>query len=210
MTVVYIAGEAGRLEADCLFHDNPASPIVIMMHHHAFVGGGKDFPLFKNLATMFKVRGFSCVRFNSRGIGNSQGSVTDGEGELMDAADVLDWVQERRPKASAVWVVGLSFGAWIAMQLAARRPEITDFVALSPPASLYDFSFLDESFCQARGLIVTGASDSIVPHDYMLGLAAWVGNTTLKTIPDADHFFNKHEEDVVGQVADFTYRSLAS
>ena len=37
------------------------------------------------------------------------------------------------------------------MQLLMRRPEIEGFVAVSPPANLYDFSFL--SPCPAAGFI---------------------------------------------------------
>ncbi len=49
------------------------------------------------------------------------------------------------------------------MQLLMRRPEISGFISVSPPANLYDFSFLAP--CPASGLITHGDEDKIVPQD---------------------------------------------
>ncbi|NDA30364.1 MAG: alpha/beta hydrolase, partial [Alphaproteobacteria bacterium] len=56
---------------------------------------------------------------------------------------------------------GFSFGAWIGMQLLMRRPEITGFISVSPPANMYDFSFLAP--CPSSGLIINGTNDRIAP-----------------------------------------------
>jgi hypothetical protein len=70
-----------------------------------------------NLYYAFAERGFSVLRFNFRGVGRSQGSFDHGQGELSDAAAALDWVQAINPEARACWIAGISFGAWIGMQL---------------------------------------------------------------------------------------------
>ena len=41
-----------------------------------------------------------------------------------------------------------------------RRPEIENFIAISPPADKYDFSFLAP--CPVSGLIIQGDNDDIV------------------------------------------------
>ena len=99
----------------------------------------------------FSRRGFSTLRFNFRGVGRSQGSFDSGLGELSDAAAALDWMQGHNPNATGCWIAGFSFGAWIAMQLMMRRPEINGFIAIAPPASIHDFSFLAP--CPASGLM---------------------------------------------------------
>ena len=48
-----------------------------------------------------------------------------------------------------------------------RRPEIAGFVAVSPPANLYDFSFLAP--CPASGLIIQGTDDKIVEAEQVSG-----------------------------------------
>src|SRR3546814_10548116 len=84
----------------------------------------------------FTRRGFSCLRFNFRGVGRSQGTFSRGEGELADAAAALDWLQSYNENATQCWIAGFSFGAWIGMQLLMRRPEITGFISISPPANI--------------------------------------------------------------------------
>ena len=47
------------------------------------------------------------------------------------------------------------------MQLLMRRPEIAGFISVSPPANIYDFTFLAP--CPSSGLITTGLKDTVVP-----------------------------------------------
>ena len=47
------------------------------------------------------------------------------------------------------------------MQLLMRRPEISGFISVSPPANTYDFSFLAP--CPSSGLIINGSLDRLVP-----------------------------------------------
>jgi alpha/beta superfamily hydrolase len=49
------------------------------------------------------------------------------------------------------------------MQLLMRRPEITGFISASPPANMYDFSFLAP--CPSSGLIINGTKDRIAPPE---------------------------------------------
>merc|ERR1712094_147752 len=105
----------------------------------------------------FIKRGFSTLRFNFRGVGRSQGAFDDGPGELSDAASALDWAQTYNPNAQTCWIAGFSFGAWVAMQLMMRRPEITGFISIAPPADSQDFSFLAP--CPASGMILHGDND---------------------------------------------------
>lgn len=132
-----------------------------MLHPHPQHGGTMNNKVVYALYQTFVARGFSTLRFNFRGVGRSQGTYTGGEGELSDAATALDWLQTYNPNARYCWIAGFSFGAWIGMQLLMRRPEITGFVSVAPPANMFDFSFLAP--CPASGLVVQGDQDDIVP-----------------------------------------------
>ena len=118
-----------------------------------------------NLHYTFFNLGFSCLRFNFRGIGKSQGQFDQGVGELSDAASALDYLQLHVPNARSCWVAGFSFGAWIAMQLLMRRPEVKGFVAVSPPAKTYDFNFLAP--CPSSGMLINGKNDKVVNVRHM-------------------------------------------
>ena len=76
-----------------------------------------------------------------------------------------------------------------------RRPEIVGFVAISPPANTYDFSFL--SPCPSSGLIIQGSEDTIVEEDSVNSLAEKINNLknveiNYQKIKGADHFFSEH------------------
>lgn len=97
------------------------------------------------------------------------------------------------------WVAGFSFGAWIGMQLLMRRPEITGFVSVSPPANMYDFSFLAP--CPASGLITHGDQDDIVPQDSVTELIAKLAKQKdviidFQVLKGATHFYNDHLEEL--------------
>ena len=110
------------------------------------------------------------------------------------------------------WVAGFSFGAWIVMQLLMRRPEITGFISVSPPANMYDFSFLAP--CPASGLMINGTSDRVAPprdtHSLVDKLHEQKGITITHTeIEGAGHFFeDPHMEMMIGNVTDYVQRRL--
>ncbi len=194
MPELIINGPAGRLEAR--YHHEPASdsPIALILHPHPQFGGTMNNQVVYNLYYVFAERGFSVLRFNFRGVGRSQGYFDNGPGELADAASALDWLQIAKPDSRACWIVGVSFGTWIAMQLLMRRPEIDSFVCVGPPYNIqgYEWGFLAP--CPASGLLVNGENDRVVP-------SAAVAEMAVKTkvqkgvilqhdvIPGANHFF---------------------
>ena len=56
-------------------------------------------------------------------------------------------------------VVGFSFGALIRMQFIMRRPEVNNFIAISPQPNVYDFSFAP---CPTSGQVVYSDNDELV------------------------------------------------
>jgi alpha/beta superfamily hydrolase len=152
-----------------------------------------DNDVVKAIGSAFHQQGFGTLRFNFRGVGRSEGVYSGGEGELNDTAAVIDWVQSSQRVAHRLWVAGFSFGAWIAMQLLMRRPEIEGFVIASPPVHAFDFNFLAP--CPVSGQILYGDHDSIVPKECVDVLVDKLNGQrgiriTYDVIGDADHSFN--------------------
>lgn len=211
MAEVIIPGPEGRLEGRYHHVEGSDSPLAIILHPHPQYGGNMHNKVVQGLAQIYIKRGFSTLRFNFRGVGRSQGTYTRGEGELTDAAAALDWLQALKPDAKNVWVAGFSFGAWIGMQLLMRRPEIGGFISVSPPANMYDFSFLAP--CPSSGLIIHGDADEIVPQEAVLRL---VDKLSLQkgividyeNIEGAGHVFKKDLEMMLGRVAVYVDKRL--
>ena len=161
MPEVIFPGPEGRLEGRYHPQKTKDAPIAIVLHPHPQFGGTMNNRVVYNLHYAFHNMGFNVLRFNFRGVGRSQGEYDQGIGELSDAASALDYLQSMNQNAKHCWVAGFSFGAWIGMQLLMRRPEITGFISVSPPANMYDFSFLAP--CPSSGLIINGTGDRVAP-----------------------------------------------
>jgi len=195
MPEVIIPGQEGRIEGRYQHCNNKNAPIALILHPHPLYGGTMNNKVVYTLFQTYTDLGFSTLRFNFRGIGRSQGTYGDGLGELCDAATALDWLQQQNPDASSCWIAGFSFGAWIALQLLMRRPELEGFVAVSPPSNLYDFTFL--SPCPSSGLVTMGTKDDVVVEEEVRNMLSKLSmqpgaHVTYQVIEAADHYYRNH------------------
>jgi len=212
MPEVIFNGAAGRLEGRYHHDEGLNAPVALILHPHPQFGGTMNNPIVYQLYYSFVARGFSVLRLNFRGVGRSQGAFDSGQGELADAATALDWAQRINNESRACWVAGVSFGAWIGMQLLMRRPEVEGFISVAPPASLYDFSFLAP--CPSSGLMINGSDDAVVRPDEVDKLV-----DRLKTqkgividhqvVSGANHFFEKHVDELMGKIDNYLDQRLA-
>ena len=192
MPEVIFPGPEGRLEGRFHPGPRPRAPVALILHSHPQAGGTMNNKIVQLLYQTYVRRGFATLRFNFRGVGKSQGTFDNGIGELSDAASALDWVQQIHPEAETTWVAGVSFGAWIGMQLLMRRPEIKGFISIAPPANMYDFSFLAP--CPSSGIIIQGEADEVVTPGAVQKLVDKLRTQKHITIhhdliPGANHFF---------------------
>ncbi len=212
MPEVIFNGPEGRLEGR-YHHSKETTPsIALMMHPHPQHGGTMNNRVIYQLYHLFVQRGFSVLRFNFRGVGRSQGRYDDGIGELADAASALDWLQANNPDAPQCWVGGYSFGAWIGMQLLMRRPEISGFISVAPPAGIYDFTFLAP--CPTSGLIVQGDVDEVAAEPAVAALAKRLSaqrNITVdyQVVPGANHFFHEKMDEMTATIDTYLTKALA-
>jgi alpha/beta superfamily hydrolase len=213
MPEVIFAGPDGRLEGR--YHPQKAkdAPIALILHPHPQFGGTMNHKVVYNLHYAFHRLGFSVLRFNFRGVGRSQGEFDQGIGELSDAAAALDYMQSLNPNARPTWVGGFSFGAWIGMQLLMRRPEISGFVSIAPPANMYDFTFLAP--CPSSGIIINGSADRVAPPADVQKLVDKLhqqkGITiTHEVVPEASHFFEKQLDSMIGTVEEYVRVRMAA
>ena len=212
MPDVIFNGPDGRLEGRYQHKRAPDAPIALMLHPDPHQGGTMNNRVVYTLYHAFSRQGFSVLRFNFRGVGRSQGSFDRGEGELSDAASALDWLQSFNQNATTCWIAGFSFGAWIGMQLLMRRPEISGFISVAPPANLFDFTFLAP--CPSSGMIIHGERDEFVPPPSVAKLVEKLKsqrNLEIEhtVIGGADHFFHDHLEELGKHVEDYLARVLA-
>lgn len=125
-----IACQGARLQAILEKPDSPKDKAVLIVvgGPQYRVGSHRQFVL---LSRHLAAHGFPVLRFDHRGIGDSDGSAT------FDALDVdieaaIGALREKLPTTSEVIIWALCDGASAAMIYAARDPQVTGLVLLNP------------------------------------------------------------------------------
>jgi alpha/beta superfamily hydrolase len=165
---------------------------VILCHPHPQYGGDMDHPVITTSVEAASQEGFSTLRFNFRGVGESQGSYEEGVGERQDVKSVANYFCSRLKNDHPLLIlVGYSFGAWAGFPIAIEDERFAGMVAVAPPLGIYDFGFLKG--CKKKKLFVAGDQDSFCQPNL---LEIWYQQLdepkSLAVIPGADHFFFSH------------------
>ena len=209
---IFIPGPAGRLEAK--YYKNPkfGSPVAIVLHPHPQYGGTMNNKIVQLMYNVFLENNFSEKKINFRGVGKSEGVFDNGQGELSDAAAALDWIERENLDYSQCWVSGFSFGALICMQLIMRRPEVNNFIAVSPQPNVYDFSFLAP--CPTSGQVVFSENDELVTRESIDELDKRIKSqkgveVLFSAIKNANHFFKNKESDLKNVVKKYIDQKTA-
>lgn len=73
----------------------------------------------------FAERGYACVRVDIRGNGDSEGVMQDEytQQELDDAVEVIDWLTKQNWCTGKVGMMGISWGGFNGLQVAAMQPQ---------------------------------------------------------------------------------------
>jgi alpha/beta superfamily hydrolase len=158
MVDIIITGDAGKLHA--VYHKaaEPGAPLAVVMsgnpraHHH--MNDRVSYAMFR----AFMDIGFSVLRFNYRGVGDSEGSLGTTADNMLDIATVIDWIQNHNDESDNIWLAGNGLGAWYVLQAMMRRPEVSGFALVSPDASISDYAFLSPR--PNRGLLLQGMNES--------------------------------------------------
>jgi alpha/beta superfamily hydrolase len=144
--------------------------------------------------------GCAVLRFNFRGAGASDGSFTNGPGEMEDFRAALDVMREKYPQVP-LWTAGMSFGSWVAMTIGAEDPTVVTLLGISLPVSRYDFGAVERS--TKPKFFIHGEFDELCPLREMRAFyARAAGPKELVVIDAADHLFDGKISEVVGAVED--------
>jgi hypothetical protein len=179
-----VTGPAGTLQ--CAVDRPPAVPrgTALLCHPHPQHGGTMDNKVVMTLARAFVQLGYTSVRFNYRGVGESAGTWAHGHGEVDDALAVIDALST--PGLPLV-LGGFSFGGYVASQAAARLPEgqgAERLVLVAPAARNFPLPPVPPDT-----LVVHGEVDDVVPLAAVLDWAR-PQSLPITLVPGAGHFFH--------------------
>ncbi len=118
--------------------------------------------LVRRLARDLAQAGIETLRFNFRGVGQSQGQQTDGRLEPLDIAGAVEFLlSQPEVNPEKCCLIGHAFGGYMALAYAEHDPRVRTVVAISPPV----FRITPElgAFDRPK-LIVTGEYDEVSPR----------------------------------------------
>jgi alpha/beta superfamily hydrolase len=189
---LFIDGPAGKLQALLEIPEGMgvmASRVAILCHPHPQHQGTMLNKVVHTLARAMNEMGIPALRFNFRGVENSEGSYGEGIGEAEDVLAIAACVRQRWPQAE-LWLAGFSFGAMVAAS-AANRIDASRLVCVAPAVN-----YLGELFDNKPAMpwwIIQGDADELVP---VAEVREWVAanqpGPELTVLPGVGHFFHGH------------------
>lgn len=198
-SLLTLRGPAGRVEAaiELPRAEDARRAVAVIAHPHPPDGGTMNNKVVTSIARALAECGVASVRFNFRGVGQSEGAYDEGRGETLDFLAVAQWLQAARPD-DALWLAGFSFGSWVALR-AARQLPAKQMVCIAPPVGFRDFTGVLAPPCP--WLVVQGEADEVVdPAKVYAWAEAADPAPTLVRMMDAGHFFHGRLVDLRGAI----------
>ncbi len=191
------------LEAEWAEPANGAAPnvVVVLAHPHPQYGGTMRSIVISALFDALPKLGYACLRFNFRGVENSEGAYAEGRDEPNDVRAAVAAATTKRPDIPCA-LVGWSFGA--DMALTVDDATLAGWAGIAPPLRFRSAADYNKVGGDARPkLLVLAAHDEFrAPAEIEAEVAAWK-NTRTEIVPGASHFFVGRTERVVEAVAGF-------
>jgi uncharacterized protein len=162
---VFIEGAAGKLDVRYMEQNAEGTERtgMLMCHPHPLFDGTMDNKVVTTtLKTAFGL-GMSVMRFNFRGVGQSDGVHDHGIGEQDDVLRVLTFAREQLGWTS-ILLGGFSFGAGMACLAACREPELVTALYLVAPA-VHHFDAPNGLPHGFETWVYMGDADEVVPFD---------------------------------------------
>jgi alpha/beta superfamily hydrolase len=212
-----IPGRALRIESDgpaleALLHlpeGEPPFPGVVLCHPHPLYGGDMYNNVTGTIVRAAMGAGVAALRFNFRGVGESEGSYAGGEGEQNDVRAALGSLRaqpELDPELVALG--GYSFGAVMAFRIAAAGDQLAALLGVSLPTPLGNLALMRAS---EPILLTSGDRDEYSDVGVLADFKASLGEQAeLVSVPGADHFWWGSADRLIEIVGGFLQRTLLS
>ena len=173
---------------------------ALVCHPHPGYGGDMENNVVMAAYGALAKLGWSVLRFNFRGVGQSQGTCGDGEMETLDVRAAVRFLGARAGCAlSKTVLVGYSFGAWVGLRALSEMEPMLGWVAIAPPAGIWDFSFA--AALAGRKLLLVGEEDPFCDPSKLEELMRILEEPKeVVALPGVDHFFRGAELRLAGEL----------
>ncbi len=201
VTLTTIDGLRIAADVETVPVDVPVLGAVTLAHPHPLYGGDRFNPVIATLMERLPRLGFHTLRFDFRGVNESEGVHDDGDGERLDVAASIDWLSTLVDDVThgGVWVVGYSFGAVVGLSVV--EPRVEGWVAIAPPLS--SERRVLSSVDPRPTLIAVPQHDQFCPPARVDEITSDWTNTEVVEVTTVDHFLAGRIDDTARLVGDW-------
>lgn len=182
---IFIQVENFKIEG--LIEETQGNKAVVVTHPHPLYGGDMNNNVVSSIVSAYQQKGYTTLRINFRGVGQSGGSHADGIGEQEDVRAALAYLNDLGK--TSIDLAGYSFGSRVNAMGIASFDLVKNLLMVSPPVAFMDFSFL--GFNSKIKLVISGSNDDIAPPAKIKELIpTWNPEAEFRIIDGIDHFYS--------------------
>ena len=183
-------------------------PGVVICHPHPLFGGNMDNNVVIALSFTLVEQGFATIRFNFRGVGNSEGEHSKGENEYQEVLGAFELMKAwNGVDGRKLGLVGYSFGTGVILGSKDIQKKAKSIALVSPNIRALSDTPLKKA--KTPTMIITGSRDKLVEAENLQeNLDAFANAPRFEVVNGADHFWGGMERQVAGPVAEFFAENL--
>ena len=182
--VVLTTDDGLKLEAELTMPTEAATGAAVLAHPHPQQGGNMRSIVPGTLFAELPRSGIAALRFNFRGVGESEGAYDNGRGEQRDVIAAVDRLESL---GVPIILAGWSFGADVS--LAVGDDRIRGWFAAAPPLRSIDPDTMAAATDPRPKLLAVPERDQFCPPAYAAAVTADWPSCRIEVIAGADHFF---------------------
>lgn len=195
----------GMLAGEGLWCKAAGDAGVVICHPHPLMGGSMHNNVVETIRDVFSTCGYSTLRFNFRGVGESTGRYDEGRGEKQDLVSACGFIKSQG--VEKITLAGYSFGAWVCCRLLADKPSlIFSTILISPPQKYFDFDW--DGLENTVGLMICGDVDPFCDVEDLRKNAEYI-HSELMVCEATDHFYAGQEALLAEYLKQYIYEKKA-
>ncbi len=205
-----------KLEGILSYDENAVNPpSMLLCSPHPHLGGDMENNVITALGNVLAEKGFATLRFNYRGVGNSESRLDniaevyeyweeilnndDCSDAIVDATSAINYLESTVGTNRLLFITGYSFGAIVAMMLSVKNANIKAFAAISTPFGRFDSALL--SGCKKPKLFICADNDFASSiEEVEKGMLNVSEPKILDVISNCDHFYIDREIEIANRV----------
>ena len=164
MSKIILKAFTGKITCDYYHNPDANSEIAIILHGQKPETEQEQ----KVIDTIFKTfveNNFSTLSIDFSNKINIRDEEEKLNADIFDSTIALNWLYEKNQETKACWIVGYDKATLAALQLVMRRPEIENYLLISPTFTKNDLNFVVP--CMSHGCLMKGENfDDLTAEDF--------------------------------------------